>query len=165
MDGRHRSDNAPLAVPRSAAERRGKRRMFEHRDVRVRPPFDEHRRAVERTRCSFDHRHRRMVFGHFLPKQKVARAVGRRGKRHGRQLSRSKGTGFRVLACGQPRNDECFALASRVKMLERVRTLTRPSGTLSRGERDSERGEIRVRRHEPLRSRVGEVYLDAGMRA
>jgi len=50
-------------------------------------------------------------------------------------------------------------------MLERVRTLTRPSGTLSRGERDSERGEIRVRRHEPLRSRVGEVYLDAGMRA
>ncbi len=28
--------NAPLAVPRSAAERRSKRRMFEHREVRVR---------------------------------------------------------------------------------------------------------------------------------
>src|SRR6185437_14804859 len=26
-------------------------------------------------------------------------------------------------------------------------------------------GEIRVRRHEPLRSRVGEVHLDAGVRA
>jgi len=106
-----------------------------------------------------------MVFGYFLPKQKVARAVGRRGKRHGRQLSRSKGTGFRVLACGQPRNDECFALASRVKMLERVRTLTRPSGTLSRGERDSKRGKVGVRRDQPLRSRVGEVHLDAGVRA
>ena len=100
-----------------------------------------------------------------FPERKVTRAVGRRGKRHGRQLSRSKGTGFRVLACGQPRNDECFALASRVKMLERVRTLTRPSGTLSRGERDSKRGKVGVRRDQPLRSRVGEVHLDAGMRA
>ncbi|MGH8125843.1 MAG: hypothetical protein ACREPK_08350, partial [Rhodanobacteraceae bacterium] len=68
-----------MAVPRSAAERRSKRRMFEHRDVRVR----RGRRSTRIAGKSNEHDVRSitatgaMVFGHFLPKQKVARSPPR----------------------------------------------------------------------------------------
>ena len=61
--------------------------MFEHKDVRVR----RGRRSASIAGQSNEHDVRStiasgaMVFGYFLPKQKVARAVGRRGKRQGRR--------------------------------------------------------------------------------
>lgn len=101
--------NAPLAVPRSAAERRSKRRMFEHMDVRVRRDRRSASIAGEsdeqevRSTTAFG----AMVFGHFLPKQKVARSPLRRAKPSRKRCALGiDKNGFRVLACGQPRNDD-----------------------------------------------------------
>jgi hypothetical protein len=70
MDGRAaKKVSTPLAVPRSTAERRSKRRMSEHRDVRVR----RGRRSASIAGQSKGHDVRSttatgvMVFGYFLP--------------------------------------------------------------------------------------------------
>ena len=69
--------NAPLAVPRSAVGRRSKRRMFEHKDVRVR----RGRRSASIAGQVRQHDVAEptatgaVVFGHFLPKQKVVRSL------------------------------------------------------------------------------------------
>jgi hypothetical protein len=48
-----------------------------------------------------------MVFGYFLPKQKVARSPLRRAKPSRKRCALGiDKNGFRVLACGQPRNDD-----------------------------------------------------------
>gem|GEM_PF-1996449 len=107
MDGRHRSRAfpRPCATPSIAAPSGSKARMFEHKDVRVRagPPgarsagklrqYDVAETVVPRAWL-------------WLPKRKVTRAVGRRGKRQGCQRqSPELDSGSRPLR-GLVRNDE-----------------------------------------------------------
>jgi hypothetical protein len=73
---------APLAVPRSAAEWTGKRRMSEHRDVRVRR--GGHSASIAGKSNEHDVRSTiatgAMVIGYFLTKQKVARSRSERNR-------------------------------------------------------------------------------------
>ena len=123
-----------------------------------------------------------MVFGDFLPKQKVARSPLRRAKPSRKRCALGiDKNGFRVLACGQPRNDDvCWIPAFAGMTNARASAYPHPAlarHPLPRGEgkldlglrRDDEqtleRGQVRVRRDEPLRPRVREIHLDAGVRA
>ncbi|WIG54662.1 MAG: hypothetical protein OJF61_000448 [Rhodanobacteraceae bacterium] len=69
MDGSRRSDKRAFggAEKRSRSREQGAHVRGHGWPSSRRRAIGEHRRAVERTRCSFDHRHRRMVFGYFLP--------------------------------------------------------------------------------------------------
>src|SRR5690348_18405743 len=98
MDGRVGVGIPALSRCRSdEAERASKARLFEHRDVRVRAGAREAGSKGSRadTMSARPSRSARMALVTF-PERKVTRAVGRRGKRHGRQRVKSNVTGSRL---------------------------------------------------------------------